>query len=58
MTDVELRAVYLGESAALALYRGKTLRWSGFEMPEQNGSVLRITQVYRAESGGSKLEVE
>ena len=58
MTEVELRAVYFGKTLALALYRGKTLLWSGFEMPEQEGNVLRITQVYRADSVGSKLEVE
>lgn len=56
--DTELRAVYFGKVLALALYRGKTLLWSGFEMPEQDGSALRITQAYSAASDGSKLEVE
>lgn len=56
--DTELRAVYFGKVLALALYRGKTLLWSGFEMPEQDGSALRITQAYGAASDGSNLEVE
>lgn len=56
--EAEIRGVYFGEVLALALYRGRTLLWSGFEMPEQEGNVLRITQVYRADSVGGKLEVE
>ena len=56
--EAEIRGVYFGEALALALYRGRTLLWSGFEMPEQEGNVLRITQVYRADSVGGKLEVE